>query len=330
MGRKQIFRLIAILLTVSICGIQLLFPQETPRYIALIMDIKGEVLVKKAKRVEFEKALWGMQLYEGDKLKTLKNAELSLLFSDNNLVSLGPNSTITISKSPSSIKKSKKPILNMDNELMADISMLTLRRTSGGDLGALAGLRTGDTEQILELQSPRNSKIKSTQPTFIWNSKGEYDEFRVTLYDSNGPVWTREVKKTQLDYPKNENSLEYGKSYFWHVEGIELFESQKSQNQGFSILTHDEVHKVEEQEKNVKKQFDGQVNNNSYHFILGAYYQKKGLLADAIKKFELISKMNPNAPLPHEILGNIYKKIGLKDMAIAELQKAIKLSQQRE
>ena len=67
-------------------------------------------MVKKAEREEFKKALWGMQLFQGDKLQTFEDSEVSCLFSNNNLIALGSNSTITISKGPLSPKKAPKSI----------------------------------------------------------------------------------------------------------------------------------------------------------------------------------------------------------------------------
>ncbi len=52
----------------------------------------------------------------------------------------------------------------------------------------------------------------------------------------------------------------------------------------------------------------------------------QGLMEDAIREFEIISRMNPGAPLPHEILGSLYSDTGQKDKAIEELQKALALS----
>jgi tetratricopeptide (TPR) repeat protein len=52
----------------------------------------------------------------------------------------------------------------------------------------------------------------------------------------------------------------------------------------------------------------------------------QGLLQDAVSEFIIISRINPDAPLPHEILGTLYSDAGNKDKAIEELQKALALS----
>ena len=90
-----------------------------------------------------------------------------------------------------------------------------------------------------------------------------------------------------------------------------------------------ELEEVEKHEKKVMDMFKTDPQNSTSHFILGAYYEKKGLLEDAIEEFKIISNRNIYSPIPHEILGKLYNNIAFKDRAILELQKALQLSQQR-
>ena len=158
--------IVALITGLSIFVVKSVSPQQVPSYLALITGMTGEVMVKKAGSIEFEKALWGMQLYPGDRLTTLETSEVSLLFSNNNLLALGPNSSLTISEGPVALNESPKPVRSIDRELLADLWSLTLRRTSEGEIGVLAGLRFGAFEEVTVLLSPRNSKIKGTRPSW--------------------------------------------------------------------------------------------------------------------------------------------------------------------
>ena len=75
--------------------------------------------------------------------------------------------------------------------------------------------------------------------------------------------------------------------------------------------------------------FKDSPESNTLHFMLGFYFEKQGYYNEAISRIEIISKSNPNAPLPHEILGNLYTKTDLKDQAIFEFQKALELKQKK-
>ena len=83
------------------------------------------------------------------------------------------------------------------------------------------------------------------------------------------------------------------------------------------------------EEEKLLELFADDQNNSSLHSLLGAYYAKNGLLEDAIKKFEMVRNANPEAPLPHEILAGLYSDVGKKDLAIAELQKALMLEKEK-
>jgi len=80
----------------------------------------------------------------------------------------------------------------------------------------------------------------------------------------------------------------------------------------------------------IRKTFANDSDSSSLHSFLGAFYINQGLLQDAINEFVIISGMNPDAPLPHEILGSLYSDAGNKDKAIEELQKALALSKNKE
>ena len=242
---------------------------------------------------------------------------------------MGANSSITISTGSQSKPKKSRSIKSMDSELVANLSILALRTTNDGEIGALAGLRAGNSDELIVLLTPRNTKIKNRRPSLKWNKSQTFDEYKVTVFNSDGPVWTKKIKKFEMKYPEDEEPLDYGGSYFWQVEGIGLFDSFKTRSVGFTVLSQKEVEQVELQEEKVNKLFNEDSNSSNSIFVLGSYYTKKGLVQNAIDHFEIIANMHPNAPLPHQILGKLYKTIGLKDKAISELQKAVELSQER-
>jgi tetratricopeptide (TPR) repeat protein len=197
-------------------------------------------------------------------------------------------------------------------------------------VGALAGLRGEGIEEPIELTSPSNTLIQTNRPTFSWTPKKPFDKFVVNLYNSKGLVWSNKVSESTLKFPAAEKGLEPGETYFWNVEGEDLLDNKKSANYKFSILSFERSKEVKDQEALIRKTFDNDSDSSSLHSFLGAYYINQGLLQDAINEFEIISGMNPEATLPHEILGSLYSDAGNKDKAIEELQKALALSKNKE
>jgi tetratricopeptide (TPR) repeat protein len=304
--------------------------QESSPFVAVITSINGNVLLKKAGKTEFVKTFWGTQLYQGDQLKTTDNADVSLIYSNNSVVKLGPNNLITINKTEPSATEKAGNVKKVSSAMMVNMSALTSKRQSKNDVGALAGLRGTGIEESIELTSPANTLIRTDRPTFMWIPRKPYDKFIVNLYNSKGLVWSNKVSENTLKFPETEKGLEPGETYFWNVEGEDLLDNKKSSSYKFSVLSFEKSKEVKDQEALIRKTFDNDSDSSSLHSFLGAFYINQGLLQDAINEFEIISGMNPDAPLPHEILGSLYSDAGNKDKAIEELQKALSLAKGKE
>lgn len=322
-------RVIALAVLLSFAADSILLSQQGARCVALLTELHGDVHVKAARAAEFKKATWGAQLNAGDVVKTSSNGSASILLTNNNLIELGPGSSITISESPGGSHGKSKPIYGVSSDNVVDLSGLTMRSTSYGEVVALAGLRSWGTDLSIVQLSPRNSGMRSPTPTFSWRCNVQVDKFKVTLYDSRGRVWATETNKTTLEYPKSEKPLGYGGKYFWQVEGFGLVDSYRSPSIGFSVLSKDDLVLVEDRERRLQKSFSGDSTATSYRFLAGALYQRLGLLEESIAQFEAVARRYPDAPPAYEVLGKLYNDIGLKDKAIAALQKALKLSQGR-
>jgi len=322
--------LILFILTFSLAGIKLSLAQQSSQCLAVITEINGEALLKKVNKSEFSKAYWGTQLFQGDEIKSSDKSEVKLLFSNSSLISLGPNSKIKISGKESPATETIGDVKSLSSAMIVNFSALTLKRDDKKDVGALAGLRSVTADQAIELTSPNNTLIKTNRPSFSWITKKTFDNYIVNLFNSKGLVWSKKMSDSKMEYPENEKVLEFGESYFWNVEGEFLIDNDKSANHKFSVLSFEKSKEVEENEMVIRTTFVDEPESSSLHSVLGAYYINQGLLQDAINEFQVISKINVDAPLPHEILGSLYTDVGNKDKAIEELQKALALAKNKE
>ena len=315
-----------ILILLCLPGVKQSVAQQPSQCLAVITEINGEALLKKAGKSEYAKASWGAQLNEGDQIKTSAGSGVKLLFSNSTLIGLGPNSSISISGKDSPSTSESDNVTKISSAMMVNLSSLTSKRDDKKDVGALAGMRSVNSEQTIELANPNNTLIKTDKPSFSWLAKRPFESYIVNLYNSSGLVWSKKVSANVMIYPENEKGLEFGESYFWYVEGEELINTEKSANHKFSLLSQEMSKEVEEQEKLIRTTFRDEPESSSLHSVLGAYFIDKGLLMDAINEFQIISKINADAPLPHEILGSLYTEVDNKDKAIEELKKALSLS----
>ena len=293
--------------------------QNSPS-LAVISDVEGNVYLNRPGSDDPIKAVFGTQLGQGDRIETGKRASVSLLFSNGNLISLGPNSDITISGN-----QANGSSMNIGAGMAGNFSDLAMRQDNKGEMGVLMDLRSDETSQQIIPISPCNTMIASNMPSLKWESKKPADEFVIRLYDGEGLVWEHRTTATSLEFPQNEDALKYGQSYFWNVEGQDLITSFRSLNQKFTILQKEKIKEIQQEKEKVLDMFSEDPDNSSLHSLLGAYYASAGLLEDAIREFELVRDANPEATLPHEILGGLYSDVGKKDLAIAELQKALSI-----
>jgi hypothetical protein len=300
--------------------------QDPANCLAVITELKGEVMIRKVSDAEFVRAFWGTQVFKGDQLKTSANSDVVLTLSNKGIIRLGPGSTLTVSDNNPSVTAMTGNVKTISSSMMVNLSALIAKREDRKDVSALAGLRLGEVSNIIELVSPNNSFIKTSRPSFSWLPKKSFDNYIVNLYSSKGLVWSKKISENLMKYPDNEKDLEFGESYFWNVEGEDLLDNKKSANNKFSILSLEKSREVEQQETVIRNTFKDEPEGSSLHSVLGAYYINQGLLQDAIEEFQIISIINTDAPLPHEILGSLYSDAGNKDKAIEELQKALALA----
>lgn len=298
--------------------------QNSGSALAVISDVRGTVLVNIAGNDEGTKAVFGTQLFQGDQLETGKKANVTMLFSNGNLINLGPNSNITLSGN-----QSGNGSRNVGAGMAGNFSDLAMRQDNKGEMGVLMDLRSDETSQLILPLSPCNTMISTLKPKLQWKSMKPADEYVVRIYNGQGLVWEKRTTATILEFPEDKAALEYGASYFWNVEGKDLINSFRSLNQKFTILQESKIKEIRKEEQNLAEAFKDDPNNSSLHSLLGSYYAKTGLLEDAISEFEQVRDANPDATLPHEILGGLYSDVGKKDLAIAELQKALMLEKEK-
>lgn len=298
------------------------FAQSSER-VALITDLSGTVEVA-SRSAAFAKASWGTPLYEGDQVKTLADAEASILFSNGNLITLGQNASMTIGAAAGASGDAGR-VRDVSGEYLADASDLTLYRAGRGEIGALGGLRTAGSADRIELRTPRNTRVKAARPELVWMATGDFDYFTVKVLSEEGALWSVETESTSATYPDDAPALLPGKKYYWQVVGEVMLNTVSSPLVSFEVLSHDERVEVERHEAAIKETFADEPGSANHLYVLGTYYANQDLLGNAIAAFAAIAERHPDAAPAFEILGKLYYEVDLKDEAIAALQKAVEL-----
>jgi len=292
--------------------------------VALLTELSGTVELSRSGSASFERADWGIPLFEGDRLRTAASSQAIVLFANNNMMTVGAGNTFTIS-SGSTSSAASQPVSGAIISADAD---LTLHRAGQGEIEVLGGLRNSSSRNDLILDHPLNAKITSSQPEFSWSTRDDYEMYRVTIQTSSGVVWTTETTAQAVSYPDEAPILSPGETYFWRVEAEDMLDVTESSLTSFEIVSAEEGDALEAGLTSLQDMYDAENRGAAYHFLVGSLYAKHGVYGDAISAFEWIAESNSESASAHRILGNLYAEVGMKDAAIKSLQRAMDLTQE--
>lgn len=286
---------------------------------ALLTEVAGTVEITRSSGGGAVAASWGMQLYDGDRLSTGTNGSATVLYSDNRIESLASSGSLTISAGGGQSGTSRA----VSSDRIADVSDLTLHRAGEGEIAALGGLRAGAKQAAVVAITPRNSKVLDGRPQFRWFAQEEFEEYRVSVRDASGEIWSADGATSGLEYPDDAPALEPGGQYYWTVTGMTMLDEVDSELAPFDVLDDAERGAVQEGVAEIASVLEETGNESSRDYLLGALYAREGLLGDAVEAFSRIAERHPDATLAHEILGKLYFDMGLKDQSIISLTKAL-------
>ncbi|NNE68862.1 MAG: hypothetical protein HKN29_00710 [Rhodothermales bacterium] len=295
-------------------------PAAAQNHRALITDVSGTVTIARSNGTQAN-ASWGMQLFDGDQVVTGADSKAALLYSDGSLVSLAANDRADVGESSSSAP-------TVDPTMLADVSDLTLQRTGVGELAALGGLRAGASAAVIDLTSPRQTRIRDGVPTFTWSAEAGFELFTVTVLSDAGEIWSGSTEANLLAYPSNAPTLEPGVTYFWRVEGEEMLDVTRSELVQFEVMAADDVESLKNAESSIREALSSPDSETSRDFLLGSLYARHGMNAEALDVFSRIAEGQGESAMLLEILGKLYYETGRKDLAVESLQRALELSRQ--
>jgi len=305
---------ILFLLIVILVNAELLYASDRPG--AVIINLRGEVLIKKAKE-EWKKIKDQTVLKEGMTIKTGRGSEIRLLLATGEIKFLGEMQKYTISKRPKEQDLTK---------IFKNVHEIFIHEPEGS-IFEIGGIRlrgpSGRPREIcITLVNPRFTGVTKVHPTFEWTKLDKEVTYEILLEDDKGEIWREKIRENCVSYPMDREGLSCNKMYYWSVraerEGCdEVFESEYV---SFIILSQAVSKRLKEIESELKERLGG--NNSDFYIIMGKIYEKEGAYIEAIEHYKKLTKIFPENKEGHRLLSQVYEKIGLYEEAIAELKKA--------
>ena len=152
----------------------------------------------------------------------------------------------------------------------------------------------GDSAGTFRLTSPIGKVVDTDTPTFKWQSVPGAASYVVEVFDRD---FHKVASSGELKNTSWKHRLNRGKIYSWQVtatkDGEVLKAPQRPQPDArFRVLDR----KTADELSTLRR------SNPRSHLLLGVAYANAGLVEDAIREFEMLSRQNPGSDLPKTLL----------------------------
>lgn len=261
-----------------------------------IIESVGEVLVKRGSS-RYRPIGTGERLQSGDLLKTAPGAIVKVLCENSSLWR---------------VPAGKISGLNSGCPVRIAIVVMGETRYRPG----------GSDSRVPYILYPRMTYLLDDRPTFRWNEVKGATRYIVRLLGSGGLEWQTEVSSTEVVYPDEAPSLDWGVKYLVTVEADNGSSSLQDGGGilGFELLDEYDIQDVQAEAARIAGL--GDLTEEQQAFALAQLYSREGLMANAISTLEALVKEGSQTALVYRMLGDLYTEVGLNLLAEENYEKA--------
>jgi hypothetical protein len=285
--------------------------------VAILTEIKpgkGEVRVRAAAEADWKAPLPLLSLRAGDQVRATGNATAVLMFT-------GGQGAVTVSaaNSPHTVQPPAGGGLSGRTQgLVANVGRILAGKKK--DL-TYVPLAVRGVKQPPLLLSPREGKLLGP-PVLEWAGS---DRLRYTVRVSGpqGLLWEQSnVPRAPLPYPTTAPLLLPGVPHRWELEARD-FTLQAGR---FTILRPEEVARVREALDALAPSVLPGFPKNTVVLMRAGFLFEQELYAEARRELQAAIAADPDEPNLHLMLGHVYERTGLKELAAEEFDEAQFLS----
>lgn len=280
--------------------------------VAVITEIKfnkGDIQVAHPGKTA-ERAAVLQSLYAGSKVQVSKGATATVVFTDG-------SRAVTVDEKNSALEI--KPAAKTAGRLKEAAGTLVGKKFSSNFVAlAVRGKTRGPT-----LLAPRETKLLTAMPRFQWiGMEGQPSAVKVSGAD--GLIWSAEnIADTQIAYPASAPVLRPGAAYSWSAERRGVTGEKAS----FSLLGAEEARAIKDRLAEIDAA-DG-VSKTTAAILKASFLISKELYYDARETLLEAAKNDPQEPTLHFLLGEVYEKTGLKNLAQEAYSEAEPLTERK-
>lgn len=283
--------------------------------VAVLTEIRtgqGEVRVRLAAEADWTAPLPLLSLRPGDQIRATQNAAAVLLFT-------GGQGTVTVSaaNSPYTLQPPGVTSSSPIRDLVASLGRLLMGQKKELVQVPLATRRAEGRPLLL---APRDGTLLGP-PTFEW-AGSDWLPYTVRVSGPEGALWEQSnLPRAPLTYPASAPRLRPGVSYRWELEarGFSVEQGQ------FRILLEAEAAAVRAALALLPLTLPG-YPRNTVVLMRAAYLFEQGLFTEARAELQTALAADPDEPSLHVMLGRVYERTGLPELALGEFDEAQFLS----
>ena len=295
--------------------------------VAVLAAPKGKVMLTSARRHAkgAAAATFGTPLERGDRISVGANSSATLFFNDGNIIELGAGSSMTISgriAAGTAVGPDRLP-----REAFGPVANFRIVGSRESGLVVAPVMRSGEPANAPDPLFPRSTDVLDPRPTLAWRAVPAASRYVVTLSSGAGEVWKHECQASSLPFPADAQALADGE-YLWDVQAFDDSRPLSKATTTFRLVPEVEAHAVRGMVDRMHESAGG-ANAPGGCYLAGAYLFERGFLADAAEEFTALARLVPDSPAPQQALGDVYRAVGLPDLANAAYRKAKGLSQAR-
>jgi len=279
---------------------------------AVISSLSGKVEIQRSGEQALQQAKLGDKLFDQDIVYTRKGGRASLLYSGGSLMALSSDNQLSVTPQAEGEKGSGGSSLS--KTLMRGLSGLFSAGKKRQTRTIVAGIRKKEEGPArVRVLFPRNTMLLTPAPSFRWKAAGGDGGYTVslTLKGMKGSLWSIKTGEFEVPFPAGEKPLERGQTYFLRVESDQ--DPTIADEVYFRVLDKGKAREVEEFEARMADMSKSNPEDMSPAFILAGFYKKTGMSQRALEEVEKLEKARPDERFILEEKAELLAKMGLRE-----------------
>ena len=286
--------------------------------VAVLTEIRmgqGEVRVKLAGEGDWKAPRPLLALRPGDQVSATRNGQAVLVFT-------GGRGTQIVSSANSPFTVQAPAVETGAEKLRAVVASVTQFLLGQQKPVSYQSLSVRAVRQPPLILGPRDTRLLPGPVTFEWAGSDRL-RYTVRVFGSQGFLWEQaSLPRQPLAYPASAPTLRAGERYRWELE-VPGHPVQRAQ---FELLPSSEAARVQSALALLQPATLSGYPRNTVVLMRAGLSVQEGLYHEARRELLAGIAADPAEPTLHLLLGNVYERIGLKDLATQEFEEAQFLS----